>query len=122
MHCRRFPTPDGKGYVIICGSRPRTPPCSSCGASSSPYQCDWKLHGKKKGKTCDRHLCERCATAVGENKHLCPPHLREWERHPANPKNASSATPPAPAATSAPDPEPAQLGLFAASSAAPAGE
>lgn len=111
MHCRRFPTADGKGYVIVCGGRPRTHSCSSCGAASS-YQCDWKLHGKKKGKTCDRHLCERCATVVGENKHLCPPHTREWDRHPANPKHAP-AMPPAPLETPGPEPEPAQLGLFA---------
>jgi hypothetical protein len=53
----------------------------------SDVLCDWKLRGREAGKTCDAKLCRACAVTVGEDKHLCPPHGRVWDRHPASPKN-----------------------------------
>lgn len=37
----------------------------------SGFQCDWDIG---KGRTCDRHVCERHAHQVGKNKHYCPAH------------------------------------------------
>lgn len=52
--------------------------------------CDWKLAGAKAGKTCDRFMCLGCAVKVGEDKHLCEPHGKLWDKHPANPRNKAS--------------------------------
>lgn len=63
------------GIVCTRGSRAR---CGECG-NHAPYLCDWKLKGKKAGKTCDRKLCGSCATSPAKDKHLCPAHSRMWE-------------------------------------------
>ncbi len=85
------PIKDGEGRTVgfICSrGRSRRKKCGACGTPGSAiYACDWKLHGPRKGETCDMDLCSACATKVGDDKHLCPGHLRMWERHPKHPKN-----------------------------------
>lgn len=75
----------GNGIRGIVCSRGRRKRCSECGRLGAGYLCDWKLRGKKKGKTCDRPLCDRCATEVAPDRHLCRAHNERWKRHPKNP-------------------------------------
>lgn len=86
MACEVIRGPDGKLVAVLCGVRRSRHKCRSCGQTSM-YQCDWKLSGPKKGKTCDAHICGSCAREVGPDKHLCPPHQRVWDAHILNPKN-----------------------------------
>lgn len=89
MECTKVTLPNGfTGFV--CGGRRRRRPCASCGALVADFECDWKLHGKQKGKTCSRSLCASCATQVGPDKHLCPPHAKAWAVHPRNPGRAAA--------------------------------
>jgi hypothetical protein len=81
VHCKRIQVGDFVGIVCTRGPRPR---CTECGRADVSFLCDWKLHGKKKGKTCSRKLCDACATSPAPEKHLCPAHARLWETHPAN--------------------------------------
>jgi hypothetical protein len=96
MECTRVTLPNGfTGFV--CGPRRRKKACAACGDPRADYECDWKLRGKQKGKTCSRSICDRCATQVGGpgvDKHLCPPHAKAWEDHPGNPKNRAKAPAP----------------------------
>lgn len=72
---------DGNPIGIACGRgrRPGTHQCSNKCGRVATRQCDWALTGKKKGKTCDRWLCATCATRIGPNTDLCPPHARKRE-------------------------------------------
>lgn len=79
--------PDGTVVTGIVCTRGRAEWCSACQRMRYKVLCDWKLRGKKAGRTCDRKLCYACATRVGEDKHLCPPHGRLWDKHSANSKN-----------------------------------
>jgi hypothetical protein len=65
--------PDG-GMAFICfsGRRPTAPPCA-CGARST-IQCDYPTGP---GKTCDAHLCRRCAVPQGHDRDYCPRHLTQ---------------------------------------------
>lgn len=68
MICTRLP---GGGFVCRSGRRPS---CSGCGKPGATLQCDYPLTGPKAGKTCDRWLCDKCATHVGPDRDYCPPH------------------------------------------------
>jgi len=73
--------PDGsvaKGFICSRGPRPKAKRCR-CDRSST-LLCDQPLTGPKTGKTCDRPLCERCATEVGPDRHLCPAHARAHDK------------------------------------------
>lgn len=72
----KVPMPDGsvaKGFM--CSRGPRKVTRCKCGRPST-LLCDQPLTGPKTGKTCDRPLCERCATEVGPDRHLCPAHAK----------------------------------------------
>lgn len=85
---------DGKPAGFICTSRTRRRTCADCGAQVAEYKlCDWRLAGAKKGKTCSRVTCNRCATSVGPDKDLCRPHAAMWAKHPLNPKNYAPKDP-----------------------------
>lgn len=104
MSCEWFEArmPDGtivSGFVCSRGGRRKR--CATCGRSATAL-CDWKLAGKKKGKTCDAPICSTCATSPAKGKDLCPPHARLWAKHPANP----ARPPPAPQVVPDPTPEP----------------
>lgn len=90
MVCRRLDLPGG-GFAIVCGPDRRRK-CRACGAKADPIiLCDWKLTGAKAGKTCDAPSCRSCATSVGDDKDLCPPHARALASDPRNP-NATRTT------------------------------
>lgn len=64
MSCERIVGTDGQamGFIRtrVTSSRP---PCEQCGADATVL-CDYPLGGSKKGKTCDKKLCRRCAVRV----------------------------------------------------------
>lgn len=71
MRCTLIP---GGGFV--CGGRARRQYCQTpnCGRVAERL-CDFVIDRKDgKPKTCNRRMCEKCRTAVGELDH-CPPHV-----------------------------------------------
>ena len=89
MRCTPVELPGGvTGFV--CGPKPRARRCVECAAPDATLSCDWKLTGKRAGKTCDRAICATCTTHPGGDleKDLCPAHAEAWARHPRNPANA----------------------------------
>lgn len=75
------------GSAIVCTGRSRPALCA-CGAPA-PFLCDWKVPRKRSG-TCDRKICEACATSPAEDKHLCPGHAAAWALHPLAGKTANA--------------------------------
>ena len=65
---------DGKTITaIVCT------PTKRCGCKKrSTKLCDWKVTNRKSG-TCDKHLCDTCATPVGIDKDLCLDHAAQWQ-------------------------------------------
>lgn len=87
MGCTRTPIPGGVVFSCTRGFDDRVE-CKFCKTRVREFVlCDWKLKGEKAGQTCDAVMCRRCATKVGEDKDLCPPHARVWDKDPRNPKN-----------------------------------
>ena len=82
MPCHSIP-----GVGIVC-TRERRRRCTECGGRCEVL-CDWKLRGKKAGRTCNRGLCLRCAANPAPDKHLCPAHARAWAKHPKNPARSA---------------------------------
>jgi hypothetical protein len=75
--CVRFDhlAPDGEVVIIatVCEDRRA---CSSCGAAAT-LQCDYPIVPRnRRPGTCNRCLCAKCATEVGDDRHYCPPHER----------------------------------------------
>lgn len=71
-------TPTGNAIVCMATRRRRC----ACGAIA-PLLCDWKTPAKKSG-TCDRPICEACATSPADGKDLCPEHATAWEARKAD--------------------------------------
>lgn len=72
------------GVAIVCTREPprRARACSSCGTSTKDYHlCDFPLRGKRAGATCSKPVCTTCTTPIGENRDLCPPHMRMAREH-----------------------------------------
>lgn len=67
--CQRVQLPDGTA-AIVCGGHSRKR--CSCGRRETRL-CDWKVPTRKSG-TCDRSLCDRCATSPAPDKDLCGEH------------------------------------------------
>lgn len=75
MTCTPFTLPGGgSGFICSRGPRPRC----ACGTVAT-LQCD--APSKRRSGTCDKHLCEACATEVGPDKHLCSTHAQAVEQH-----------------------------------------
>lgn len=74
MSCERIIGTDGQTMGFICTRTPR-PPCEQCGAPATVL-CDYPLGGSKKGQTCDKKLCRKCAIRVDVES------LPEVIRHP----------------------------------------
>ncbi len=78
MRCDRIDL--GGGAVgIICSRGARRKTCSACKRNRATKLCDFPLAGSKAGKTCDRDLCDACATTTREpgatdTTDLCPAH------------------------------------------------
>ena len=77
MACNVYRDPDGKFTAIVCGPKRFAKPCSSCGRPHTKL-CDFPLTGIKKGKTCDRRLCNHCAVPDPNDKDrdYCPIHAK----------------------------------------------
>lgn len=79
--CTKFEVPGGIAIVCSRGSN-RARACAFCGASVRQYVlCDFPLRGKKAGATCSKPACTKCATSIGADKDLCPPHARYAREH-----------------------------------------
>ncbi len=57
------------------------PHCRTCAAPGDSFLCDFPM---PKGRTCDAHLCEQCATEIAPDTHYCKAHLAEWQRFEAS--------------------------------------
>lgn len=64
------------GTAIVCGPK-RKPARCACGALA-PLLCDWKVPERKSG-TCDKPICNSCATSPRRDKDLCPAHAADYE-------------------------------------------
>lgn len=91
MRCRPFALGGVTGFV--CGERPQTKPCASCGAEAT-LQCDHPVRRRGGGGegTCDRWICVGCAERTdrpptsgkeGDTYDLCPAHARAQRAAPA---------------------------------------
>lgn len=50
--------------------------CKTCGKQAG-LQCDYPIVQRNGARgTCDRWICDVCATEVGHDRHYCPPHER----------------------------------------------
>lgn len=68
----------GGGVAIVC-STTRRRRCA-CGKPAT-LQCDWKVKTRRSG-TCDRYVCEDCATRPAPDKDLCREHgeaFKAWQ-------------------------------------------
>ena len=74
MACATMKIPGG-GFAIVCGL-PKPKRCVYCGRPSTKL-CDYPLEGQKKGKTCDRPMCDKCATHVEPDTDYCWPHAQK---------------------------------------------
>lgn len=70
MVCRHVMLPEGR-HAIVCGPRVRQK-CVGCGRTAT-LLCDYPMPERKSG-TCDKPICGRCTTPVGENADHCPEH------------------------------------------------
>lgn len=90
MKCSRFAFRAGTGEVVtgfICGRKDRVKTCVHCGRPPSKL-CDFPLKGAKAGKTCDRPVCEQCATHVEPDTDYCMTHAAIIEKDPQQGKLA----------------------------------
>jgi len=69
MTCEPFDL-EGGGRGIVCARslRTRLVYCE-CG-NVADYECDYP----RGNSTCNRRLCETCATSVGDDRDYCPEH------------------------------------------------
>ena len=71
MPCYRI-FKDGHPVGFICGRL--GPQCTVCG-SVSDVLCDFPVG---EDQSCDRKICENCATKVGPDTHYCRDHAEMW--------------------------------------------
>lgn len=78
MPSRSVPIRDGAGKVIgIACTRERRAHCATAGCrGDAVLLCDFPVTRRGKPTRCNRHVCRRCAKAVGKREHFCPPHAR----------------------------------------------
>lgn len=82
MTCTKIPVAGGVAFVCTRGASTRARDCAFCGTSTRDYKlCDFPLRGKRAGATCSKPMCGKCATSIGENRDLCPPHVRMAREH-----------------------------------------
>lgn len=58
----------GGNFAIVCGGHGRRALCQFCKRNAHTKLCD----GDAGGRTCDRKMCDACATNVGPDRDLCP--------------------------------------------------
>jgi hypothetical protein len=72
----RGQTSDGQPFTaIICTRGQRRHNCEFCSRYATK-QCDFPVIRNGKETTCDRWMCDGCATVQGPNLDYCPPHER----------------------------------------------
>jgi len=76
MTCQHVKMPGGV-TAIVCSRNQRKRKCK-CGRPGT-LLCDWKMPGKAR-PTCDKPICDRCATSPAPDKDLCPKHAWEWTK------------------------------------------
>lgn len=82
MTCTKIPLAGGVAFVCTRGASTRARDCAFCGTSTRDYKlCDFPLRGKRAGATCSKPMCTKCSTSIGENRDLCPPHMRMAREH-----------------------------------------
>lgn len=75
---RSVPIHDDAGNVIgrACYREQRAR-CATTGCTGAAVLvCDFPVTRRGKPARCNRHVCRRCAQAVGTREHFCPPHAR----------------------------------------------
>lgn len=109
--------PIGGGGFACSRTGPKA--CSSCSVlTRRPKLCDFPLAGAKAGKTCDRALCDGCATSIGPNRDYCPAHARQSKTSGVAAPVLSSAAggaPPASREAGAPEEPPTFIAIVAQS-------
>jgi hypothetical protein len=69
MPCAALKLEDGR-TAILCSRGKRTRKCHCCGAPAARL-CDFEL---RRGKSCDKPLCDACAVPAGDDRDYCPDH------------------------------------------------
>lgn len=75
MPCTWFVSGEGKNRVIgvMCShGHHEKRKCAFCGKPAD-YLCDYPIGD---GKTCDKPICKKCKTIVGDNLDYCPTHAK----------------------------------------------
>lgn len=75
MSCDVVTLPGG-ATAIVCSAR-RRDRCA-CGRPGT-LLCDWKVPKRRSG-TCDKPICQECATSPAPGKDLCPSHAEAFEQ------------------------------------------
>lgn len=79
MPCIPFDFNGARGILCTLTRRQRC----ACGQAAS-IQCDGPSRRTSGRGTCDKHLCARCATEIGPDRHLCSTHAQAvQQREPA---------------------------------------
>ncbi len=82
MTCTVIPVQGGVAIVCSRGQGTRARDCAFCGVNARDYKlCDFPLRGKRAGATCSKPMCGKCATSIGDNRDLCPPHVKMARDH-----------------------------------------
>ncbi len=71
MPCTTVRLPPGEAAIVCTATRR-----CACGARAT-LLCDWKRPDRRSG-TCDRPICQTCATSPAPGKDLCPEHANAW--------------------------------------------
>lgn len=87
MDCNSVDLGNGATGIFCSRGRGTRKTCSSCQVNRATRACDFPLEGAKKGKTCDRDLCSKCAVKVGRHEagtkyagdslDFCPAHAKQ---------------------------------------------
>lgn len=85
MHCEWVKVGNITAIVCSSGRKERVKKCSFCHARPGTKLCDYET---TPGKTCDRLMCDKCATNVGPDRDHCPNHNRAllpWDKEGSRP-------------------------------------
>lgn len=64
-------------HALVKVPKQRQTPCSFCHSRPFTKLCDFVVSSPQQVthvRTCDRKMCDKCATSVGEDKDYCPNH------------------------------------------------
>jgi hypothetical protein len=73
MHCEVLKDNEGRPIAVVCGlRRARRRMCRFCNHDFVRKLCDFPVGPR--GETCDRGMCDKCATSAGRDRDHCPDH------------------------------------------------